>query len=251
MAMEPIPTGRITGSITLSKVRIVASVLSLAAGAGLVVAGLTTLLLQPNRAAADRISSDVLAGRTVDSIQLEATRDALRTAQDGSLVAQAGWMSIDLARNAGFGTEDGQVWLQRAVADLRRGLMSAPANGLGWLRLAGAEYMLNGPAPAGGAAMRMAAYLVRGSERSTGLVLSLGANYWTQLEPDQQGRLKKVMQETWQSARQRRLLKPLVTSEAGVEALRAAVGQDASLEPWIQEQQKALAQDAERRALRP
>jgi hypothetical protein len=251
MGTERIPTVPIMGSITLSSLRIAGPIVALAAGAALSYFGAHKLFGEPDRIAVERVAGDVQSGKAVDPVLQELTRSELRRAQDGGLSGLAGLIAVNRAQEAGFDTPDGRMWLNRAVSDLRRGVAKSPGDGMAWLRLAGAEYLLDGPSQRAGAAMRMAATLVKSNASNVRLQLQLGAGLWTQLTPEQQDMMRGQIKMYWSALPKRQTLQALVVFDAGLVTLRESLPQEPGLEDWISEQKRALQRQEESQALRP
>jgi hypothetical protein len=97
-------------------------------------------------------------------------------------------------------------WLRRARADLIRGLANAPANGVGWLRLAAVQQQLDGPS------RRIVSLLFRSLQLSAAIPqvwpaqLRLMLDCWPYLRDAEKERLKRQVEMIWrQSADDRRL----------------------------------------------
>lgn len=247
-------TGRIRmartmGSTTLNSGRVIASVLSIVVGLALSFFGALKLLVEPNRAALVKTAEAIQDGQRLDPALQELTRTELRRARDGSLVGLAGLIAVSQAQSAGFDTADGRVWLNRGIADLRRGLSRSPGDGMAWMRLAGAIYLRDGPSPEAGAAMRVATYLVKPNAWTSPLYFQLTAALWSRLTSDVQDQVRQKYAAAWKTPGGRSYLQELVAFPAGLATLREIFAGDPGLEGWIAEQMKALASERERQAL--
>jgi hypothetical protein len=225
----------IMGSITLSSFRRVAPVLCAAAGLALAFFGAVQIAAEPNRAALGLIVSDIHAGKPADSVFLRSARDELRASRDGNLVAMAGVVAAQEAQRNGLRSQQGRIWLQLASADLRRGLAMAPADGFAWLRLAGVEYLLNGPSELAVKAIVNASYMVKTDSNSIPLMLSLSASLWPRLPETVKTQVQASMQALWKHPRRRDKLDVLLTSSNGRVLLIEILGQQPGLEAWIGE----------------
>lgn len=183
--------------------------------------------------ALERTISDIQAGKPVEPLAREAARLVLRNSTDGSLVALAGVVSADEAVRAGVRTPDGRIWLNRSIADLRKGLSTAPADGFAWLRLAGAEFVVNGPSQNVVEALRMTSYTLRNNFDAAPLLLSLSSAMWPRLEPDFQAAARAAVLKQWNSKRYRPRLHQLALTESGRILLQSTIGDTEELRGWI------------------
>lgn len=234
--MVPTHTGLITGSTTLSSVQWFHIVLALVTGAYLTVVGLGSLSTQHYYGAMDRLLVSIQEGKLTDPLLREATRIDLRASRDGSVVAMSAVIAIDEAVRLGVKTPDGQVWLKRGISDLRNGLSRSPADGLAWLRLAGAERLLNGPSSDVLDAIRMAAFTMRSRLDGAPLFLSMCASLWPRLGPEVRSVAKSLVLSNWNHRPWRARLRKLAVSQSGRDLLKTAVGDVEELDKWIANQ---------------
>lgn len=114
--------------------------------------------------------------------------------------------SAALTPSVGFESAQRTEWLRRARGDLVRGLASAPANGVGWLRLAAVQQQLDGPS------RRVVALLFASLRLSAAIPqvwpaqLRLMLDCWPYLRDAEKEQLKHQVETIWrQSALDRRL----------------------------------------------
>lgn len=246
---ELIPTAPITESTTLSSVRWFSVVVALAAGCYLAVLGMAGLATQRLTGLEKRTIANIQRGVPVDPPAREAARTVLRMSGDGSQVALAGILSVDQAVRVGLSTADGRIWLNRAIADLRRGLTMAPADGLAWLRLAGAEYLMNGPSQSALSALKLMSFTRRNNADGAPLFLSMAAELWPRLEPDIQSTAKTMIMHHWNFRRGK--LDRLALSQSGRQLLKTVIGDTSELNAWIQTRIDAQKRRREEKALGP
>jgi hypothetical protein len=223
--------------------RIAAAALALTAGVALAGMGLAGMALNLRNGAVDAAVRDVQSGKPISPNALETARLALRQSRNGREVAVAGVVAADQAMKVGAASPNGRVWLERAAADLRRGLSLAPADGYAWLRLAGVEMLLR-RTPRAMAALRMGSYAARNEVRAAPLFLATAAALWPDLDADIRGSALSEIRELWPSALNRSALKTLTFTPTGREMIREAAGLNPEVQTWIA---TTVAQELERR----
>ena len=113
----------------------------------------------------------------------------LSSTRRGSIKWNSGgqqWVELGLAqlRQAERNEADREILLQRAVADLRKGLGMTPANSPGWLWLAEAELLRGGPTPAVRRAIEMSILTAPQDKPDYIKRLQISLLIWPQLDLD-------------------------------------------------------------------